>query len=38
MHLARTMTIKSDGLNHQGGFFALFDPQTLEGIPHNYPV
>ena len=34
MHMARTMTVAYDGLNHQGGIFTTFDPDTLE-IDHD---
>lgn len=30
MHMARTMTAAYDGLNHQGGIFTKYHPQTLE--------
>jgi hypothetical protein len=32
MHMARTMTRYVDGLNHQGGFFSLYDSETLEHL------
>ena len=30
IHMARTMTQAYDGLNHQGGFFSMFNSDTLE--------
>lgn len=32
MYLSRKLTVSSDGLNHQSGWAAVFDSQTLKVI------
>lgn len=38
LHMARLMTVKSDGLNHQGGVFFMYNSDDFSRVPDRYQV